>query len=155
MYTEQDIKDISAQIGRRCAAVAVSAAVLIGAIILSFRQRAEAVTVALTILLCFSLLFTWGLFLSPLVRYKKYLSSVLYGMNRTTEGRFKSFSGEQSERDGVLFTDFLINVGNNDDEEDDRLFYWDARLPQPAWKTGVRLSITSQDKAVIRWAYLP
>lgn len=151
MYTEQDLKDISRQLKRRIAALLLPALFLLGGVILTFIRRNQTATILLFIILCFAVIFVYGLLISPLVKYRKFLASILYGANRTTEGYFKNFVAEQSERDGVLFSSLFLNISNSDDEEDDRLFYWDARLPLPDFQKGDKLLITSQDKAVIRW----
>ena len=92
-----------------------------------------------------------GLYLSPVHAYRKYVKSLLRGRNRTNVGYFKGFDDEIVERDGVKLIPFLINVGNKQDELDDRLFYLDANLSTPEWQVGDLLAITSQDKAVISW----
>ncbi len=154
MYTPQHVKDISAQFNRRLAALGVPVLVFLAAIVFSLIKRIQWLTILLFIAMCFMILFFWGLCLSPLKKYKKFLLSVLFGKNRTTEGFFKQLSHEVSDRDGVLFFPFYINIGNTQDEEDDRLFYYDANLPLPDWKNGDKLSITSQDKAVVCWKQL-
>lgn len=151
MYTPQHVKDISAQFNRRAALMAIPTLFFIAAIVYSIAQRIQWLTIFLFIAMCFVILFYWGLFLSPLQKYKKHLISVLYGQNRTTEGYFKHFLQESSDRDGVLFVPLYINISNTHDEEDDRLFYYDYNLPLPDWKEGEKLSITSQDKAVVSW----
>lgn len=151
MYSEQDLQNISRQLMARISALALPVLLLLSGIVYSFICRSQIVTILLSIVLCCMAIFTWGLFLTPLVKYKRFLKSVLYGMNRTTEGYFNCFVNDQSERDGVLFFPLFINISDTDDEEDDRLFYWDARLPLPSWSKGDKLIITSQDKAVIRW----
>lgn len=151
MYSEQDLQNISRQLMARISALALPVLLLLSGIVYSFIRRNQIVTILLSIALYCMVIFTWGLFLTPLMRYKRFLKSVLYGMNRTMEGYFKCFISEQSERDGVLFSPLFINISNTDDEEDDRLFYWDAHLPLPSWSKGDKLIITSQDKAVIRW----
>lgn len=151
MYSKQDIQCISRQIRKRIAVFSLPSMFLLASIVYSFTQRNQSVTILSSIALCFFLIFIWGLFLSPLFRYKRFLTYMLYGKSRTTDGFFKCFLPDISERDGVLFHALYINIGNSDNEEDDRLFYWDARLALPDWDKGDHLSVVSHDKAIIRW----
>ena len=56
------------------------------------------------------------------------------------------------DRDGVKYYPMMLSVGNMDDPEDDRLFYYDANLPRPDWKCGEMLTVTAHDKALGAWA---
>ena len=40
----------------------------------------------------------------------------------------------------------MLSVGNMDDPEDDRLFYYDANLPLPDWQHGDMLIVTAHDR---------
>lgn len=79
---------------------------------------------------------------------------MLYAKNRTVQGRFKGFINSPAKRDGVIFTPFYINVGETDDEEDERLFYYDSNMPLPNWSDNDLISITSHDKSVVKWESL-
>ena len=151
MYTERDLQDINQQFKRRLTIYAVPATLLIAAIVVSLVYRNELATELLFIALGALSIFCWGLYLSPVHAYRKYVKSLLRGRNRTNVGYFKGFDDEIVERDGVKLIPFLINVGNKQDELDDRLFYLDANLPTLEWQVGDLLAITSQDKAVISW----
>ena len=151
MYSSQNVTDITSQLRKRTFLLAIPLVLLLAGVVASILYRVQWLTILLFILCCFVLIFCWGLFLSPLHQYRKFLQSAIHGQNRTMEGYFKRFVDEKSERDGVYFIPLFINISNSDEEEDDRLFYFDANLPLPDWKVGEKLSITSQDKAVISW----
>lgn len=151
MYSSQNVKDITSQLQKRIFLLAIPLVLLLAGVVASILHRVQWLTILLFILCCFVLIFCWGLFLSPLQKYRKFLQSAVHGQNRTMEGYFKRFVDEKSERDGVYFVPLFINISNSDEEEDDRLFYFDANLPLPDWNVGEKLSITSQDKAVISW----
>ena len=51
-------------------------------------------------------------------------------------------------RDGVKYYPMMISVGDMENPEDDRLFYFDANLPRPDWKTGEMLTVTAHDKSM-------
>ena len=42
-------------------------------------------------------------------------------------------------------------VGDMENPEDDRLFYYDANLPRPGWQKGEGLTLTSYDNRVVAW----
>lgn len=151
MYCEKDLADIRRQSRKRILLLSVPSALLMAAVTALFLARRQTFTVLVFTLLCFMLIFAWSLFISPLTHYARFLSSVLYGKNRDTEGYFLSFSQEVSVRDGVRFVPFYINIKGNGNPEDDRLFYWDENLPLPGWKPGEKISVTSQDKSVLAW----
>ena len=154
MYSQQDVKDISAQFKQRMALIAIPAIILLIGVVWSTIQRIQWLTIALFILFCFTLLFSWALFLSPLKKYRAFISGALDGQKRTMEGYFKAFVHEPAERDGITFIPLYINISGTKEEEDDRLFYFDANLPLPDWQPGEKLSITSQDRAVLAWQRL-
>lgn len=151
MYTENSLQDINRQFTRRVAAFSVPAVLLLAAIVMSLVYRKELATELLFIALGALAIFAWGMFLSPVHAYRKHVKSLLRGRNRDNTGVFKGFDAQHVDKDGVQFVPFLINVGRTQDERDDRLFYFDANLPLPAWQEGDLITITSQDKAVVSW----
>ena len=72
----------------------------------------------------------------------------LFGRMRETTGVLKSFSEDVSDREGLECHAMMLNVGERDDPEDDRLFYFDALKPWPGWAMGTRLTVKSNDKLV-------
>lgn len=152
MYTEKDYQDILAQLKGRLTAIGIPAAVLLIGVIVSFILRIRYLTMGLSLVLGAGLIFCWGLLLAPLFAYKKHLENVMHGRVRTATGAFKEMEEQAVIRDGVSFYPFMINVGNMQDEEDDRLFYYDANLPRPDWQPGETLTVTAHDKAVGAWS---
>lgn len=67
---------------------------------------------------------------------------------RVTTGVFKSFSNDVSDRDGVQCHAMLINVGEKDEPEDDRLFYYDMHKPRPEIALGTHVTVRSNDRMV-------
>ena len=152
MYTEQDYADICSQLKRRWIALGIPSALLLGAVIVSFIFRIKWLTIALSILLGAGCIFCFGMLLSPVIAYKKHLDEVLHGKVRSTTGAFKEMEAQIVMRDGVQYDPMMISVGDMEDPEDDRLFYYDANLPRPDWKTGEMLTVTAHDKALGAWA---
>ncbi len=151
VYTEQDYADICAQVKRRRLLIAIPAAALLAAVIVSFVFRIRWLTMALSVLLGAGLIFCHGLLVSPVTAYRRHLNDVLHGRTRTTTGAFKDMEDVAVMRDGVKYYPVMLSVGNMDDPEDDRLFYYDANLPLPDWKRGDMLTVTAHDKSLGAW----
>ena len=152
MYTEQDYADIQAQIKQRRMIMMIPGVLLLAGVIVSFVFRVKWLTTALSLLLGAGWIFFHGLLMSPLTAYRRHLDEVLHGRTRTTTGAFKEMEETTVDRDGVKYYPMMLNVGSMDDPEDDRLFYYDANLPRPDWKTGDMLTVTAHDKSLGAWA---
>lgn len=151
MYTEQDFRDIQAQIKKRLLLLAIPTALLLAGIVVSLVFRIQALTIVLTAVLGCMWIFCYGLLLAPLRAYERHLDDVLHGITRTTTGAFKEMEEQVVDRDGVKYYPMMLNVGSMEDEADDRLFYYDANLPRPDWKPGEMLTVTAHDKALGAW----
>ena len=152
MYTEQDYTDICNQLKRRWLALGFPAAVLFVAVIVSFVFRIKWLTIALSVALGAFCIFSYGMLLSPVIAYRRHLDEVLHGKVRSTTGAFKEMENQPVIRDGVKYYPMMISVGDMENPEDDRLFYYDANLPHPDWKTGEMLTVTAHDKSMGAWA---
>ena len=152
MYSDENLQQCRDHFRKTAVRVLVPVAVLFVLMIVSFVLRwSQALTVILSIM-CFSLLaFGWLGFCVPLRQYRKHVEHALNGRTRQTEGRFMSMEEEPVTREGLRFYPFMINVGEQQLPKDDRLFYYDALLPRPAWQPGQRLCITSYDNRVTDW----
>ena len=151
MYTEQDFQDIQKQLRTRWLAVGVPSLLLLAAVAASFILRVKWLTIALSLILGAEFIFFHGLLISPLAAYRNHLNNVLHGKTRTATGTFKEMEEQSVMRDGVRYYPLMISVGNVNDPEDDRLFYYDANLPRPDWKPGDTLTVTAHDKAMGAW----
>ena len=151
MYTEQDYTDICNQLKRRWLALGFPAAVLFVAVIVSFVFRIKWLTIALSVALGAFCIFSYGMLLSPVIAYRRHLDEVLHGKVRSTTGAFKEMESQPVMRDGVKYYPMMISVGDMENPEDDRLFYYDANLPRPDWKTGETLTVTAHDKSMGAW----
>ena len=151
MYTEQDYQDICRQTNRRALIIGIPAAALLVGVIVSFILRIRWLTYGPSLALGCGLIFCYGLFLAPVKAYKRHLDEVLHGRVRTATGAFKEMEEQAVLRDGVRYYPMMISVGDVQNPEDDRLFYYDANLPRPDWKTGEMLTVTAHDKALGAW----
>ena len=152
MYTEQDYAEISNQLKSRWTALGIPALALLAAVIASFVLRIRWLTIGLSLVLGVFCIFSYGMLLSPVIAYRRHLDEVLHGRVRSTTGAFKEMEAQPVMRDGVKYYPVMISVGDMENPEDDRLFYYDANLPRPDWKTGEMLTVTAHDKSMGAWA---
>lgn len=151
MYTEQDFTEISRQVKERELAVGIPAVVLLAGVIVSFVFRIRYLTMALSVILGAWCIFAYGMLLYPVIAYRRHLDEVLHGRVRSATGAFKEMEETPVMRDGVRYYPMMISVGDMENPEDDRLFYYDANLPRPDWKRGETLTVTAHDKALGAW----
>lgn len=151
MYTKQDFADLTAQLKKRLVLLSLPSAVLLGGIAVSLYYRIQWLTTILTIVLGAMLMFCYIFLVSPVRAYRTHVEHALYGKVRKTAGRFKEMEESPLWREGLLLYPMIININDMKNEEDDRLFYFDARLPRPDWQPGQKLALTSYDKLVTHW----
>ena len=146
MYTEQELTDIQAQQKRRWVALLIPSVVLLGVVVTGFILRLEWLTEAASILLGVTLIAGWDLLIKPLHRYEIHLNNMLHGITHELEGDFGSFSPDISEVDGVRY--YAMNLICLDEKQKpyDRLFYYDAEKPLPAFTTGEHIVVTYHDR---------
>jgi len=155
MYTQDDYKAVTRMLQKRWWVVALPAAALLAAAIaifvhgqLSRNDTLWMVTTALTIVGGAYFLFMYGVYVRPVSVYRRHLNYMLNGRMRVTTGVFKSFSEDVSDREGLDCYAMMLNVGDKDDPEDDRLFYYDAYKAKPEVPFGALVTVHSNDKMV-------
>lgn len=155
MYTQDDMIQVNALLRKRWFTTVVPAAVLLVAAVAVFvaGQIAHSahlwmLTSALTILGGAYFLFLYGVYVKPVKVYHTHVHYMLNGRMRETVGVFKAFAEESSDHGGLECHAMLVNVGENDNPEDDRLLYFDALKPRPTIATGTRVKVLSNDKMV-------
>ena len=155
MYTRQDQQQAARQTRQRTLIAFVPAAVVFVAAVILFiigrMNRSESmwmVTAALTVLAGAYATFFYGVYAKPMRDYRNHINYMLDGRLRETTGYLIDFSENLSERNGVDCHALMINVGEKDDREDDRLFYYDVKkLPLPI-ELGKKVTIVSNDRLV-------
>ena len=154
MYTEADRLDASAQLARRRMLVYLPCGVAFAATVAIFvilQQRrldwSWAVAAGLTVLFGSFLIFFQGVYVRPMALYRKHIGYMLDGRKRETTGVLKSFD-DACDREGLDCHAMMLNIGERDEPEDDRLFYYDAFKPAPAIPLGNRVTVYSNDKMV-------
>lgn len=155
MYTQDDYKAVCRMLKKRWWLTAIpSVAVLAAAIVifvygqLNRNDQLWMLTAALTVLGGGYFLLFYGVYVRPVRIYKKHIQYMLGGRMRQTTGVFKSFSEDMSVREGLECYAMMINVGEKDDPEDDRLFYYDVHKSKPEMPLGTRITVHSNDKMV-------
>lgn len=155
MYTQEDMRDVKAMLAKRWAAAAVPSAIALICAIAVFvygrMQRSDSLwmlTAMLTVVGGAYFIFCYGVYVRPAAIYRRHLTFMLGDRMRTTTGVFKFFSKDVTDHDGLECYSMLLNVGEKDDPEDDRLFYYDAYKPLPAFELGERVTVLSNDKMV-------
>ena len=155
MYSDKDWSEINSLLKKRWMITLIPSGVILAAAVAIFvygqLNRSEHLwmfTSFLTVLGGGYLLFFYGVYVRPALIYRKNLRYLLTGRKRVTTGIFKEFSEDVSDRDGMEVYAMLLNVGEKNDPEDDRLFYYDAYKPQPDMALGTRVTVYSNDKLV-------
>ena len=155
MYSEKDWKEINQLLHQRWLITLVPFTIVFGAAVAIFvygqlnrHETLWMLTSFLTLLSGGYFLFMFGVYLRPALIYRRNLHFLLEGRKRVTTGIFKEFSEDVSDRDGMEVYPMLLNVGERNDPEDDRLFYYDAYKPLPEMPIGSRVTVYSNDKLV-------
>lgn len=148
MYETKDLQAANQLLKKRWLATSIPCVIGLVAIVISFVVRIEWLTIVLTVLTGGAFIFCFGLYISPAASYARFVSNMLNGRMRTYTGVYKAIGKSPCTREGVSFYSILINVGEKDLEEDDRLFYYDVQKGTPPFAFGDRVTVTSHDKGV-------
>lgn len=149
MYTQADYDMAKKQTFTRAGAALALAIVMLAGFIVLNRLRLQYAEMALAALSFCAIYFLWSFKVSPWVKYLKFLRDMRNGQRRTTECSFVSASPETRLHDGVEVHEYIMTVGT--EEEDERLFYWDADKPQPKLNAGDRARIVSFGNFVVEF----
>ncbi len=93
--------------------------------------KSQILSIAITLVAGFVIIFLWGMKMTPLMCYRKYLRETRRGLSRVVEGVVVRFDEGTTFRDGLNFYACIVNVGDLKEPEDERLLYWDVRLKRP------------------------
>lgn len=150
MYQQKDRDENRHQLNKRLLALAIPMVFFLAGIIVSLLRnvRLQWLTILLTVLGGSMTLFCYSMFISPIVHYGRHLKNVLDGRKRETSGIVREIAGQACIREGVEYYPMTINVGDKNDEADDRLFYYDVHKGMPPVHPGDRVTVVSHDKAV-------
>ncbi len=154
LYSEADYEAIRAQLKKRLLALGGVLAVFLAAVIWTLvldnhkENRPEVLTTVFAVLGGFVLIFGWDMLIRPLRCYEKHLAGALHGRSHETVMEFSRRNEELSVVEGVTYRD-LIFLGEPDKHGDrERLFYWDAQLPDPPFTPGQQVTLSYYDRFI-------
>ncbi|MBQ2957558.1 MAG: hypothetical protein IJE08_14005 [Clostridia bacterium] len=142
LYTEQDFAATKKKLTVRAiilAALIICTAVLDGLFVSVLRNRI-AVIVTSVVGACLSYAYL-AIKVMPWFHYWAYQNDMRHGMSRETDAWFVSCTDSTRLSDGVAFHEFIVRVG--DGEDDERLFFWDDDKELPDLVEGQKLHIRS------------
>ena len=148
MYDDNDLNKAQEASKRAKILMLVPAGILLALAVWSFIVRIKWLTIFLTALAGCWMIFIYHMKRIPMRAYEEHVHSALRAPKKEAEGKYLRMEATPVERNNVMYYAFYLNVGDKQDPEDDRLFYYDAMKPLPDWKTGDRLHVISYDKFV-------
>jgi len=150
-YSDQDLRQNAAQLRRVLLGVSLFSLPFLAGLVASLIQRAQWLTVLVTILWGGLLLFYGEMKVAPVLAYRKHLGDILSGLRRTAEGLVVSLSEQGTYKDGVFFDTLILNGDPQMDPEGERLFYVDRCKERPALVTGDFVRVTANGNYVTAW----
>lgn len=109
----------------------------------------QIITIGVTLLWGVIIIFFWSMKMTPLMSYRRYLKECYQGLSRYEEGVITQVDQQTTFRDGLSFYGMILNVGDLDNPEDERLLYWDPQLGEPPVKEGDRVRVRAHGNDVI------
>ena len=107
-----------------------------------YEMRKEHIAIGVMILL-------WDLFVSPCLRYARYLSDVTSGLTRRTAGTVVRLGEDRVFRDGVWFNELILNIYEDLSEEGERRFLLDCAKQVPPELMNQDVALTSHGNYVL------
>ena len=112
-------------------------------------MKSQILTIAVTILWGSVVIFFWNMKLTPHLCYRRYLKESYSGLSRELVGQVVHFDTQATFRAHLYFYQLVINVGDPEDPNDERLLYWDARLQRPELQEGMQVTVRSHGNDII------
>lgn len=109
----------------------------------------QLMVIAVTIVWGVALIFWWGMKMTPLLGYRRYLKEIASGLTRDVRGIVIDVDPDTSFRDGVYSYGTIVNIGDLTDPEDERRLYWDAQLGSPPYENGQRIALRAHGNDII------
>ena len=117
MYTQLDIEQNRKKTGRELCFMLLAALPFAALAVAAFCARIEPLCMAAVILCGGVMILLWDLFVSPCLRYARYLSDVTSGLTRRTAGTVVRLGEDRVFRDGVWFNELILNIYEDLSEE--------------------------------------
>jgi len=93
-------------------------------------------------------IFFYGVYLKPMLVYRKHVDYMLDGRMRETEGVLKEISSDIEDKEGLDCYALYVNIGQGNHPEDDRLLYLDAQKSIHGLQIGMCIHAESNDKMI-------
>ncbi len=165
MYSVEDFNEVSKQLKNRWRVFWSIIAFGVAGVVVSFLLRygaltntqSEIVTDIFSLVAAFAAICYFGLWITPVRRYRKFLYNLLNGRTREAEGYVTEIEDKAITVDGVQCVAFMINIGENQEKrraEDDRLYSYDSNLGDVPFSVGEKVHIVSSDKMVASYQVL-
>ena len=154
LYTADMLSALRAQRKKRLLLLGIFSLVLLGLIVWSFLARVQVLSVALLMLLGFAAIFVLEMLCRPIRLYERLIEAALSGRSHTETMIFDHLEPDASLVDGISCRS-LVFLGEADKHGTrDRMFYWDNRLPLPAFREGDSVSLRYTGKNIIGYEIL-
>lgn len=142
LYTEQDFAATKRTFLMKVLSLflILAAVVAAEAVFMSVLRNRYAVWAVAAIGCCLSYAFL-TIKVMPWYHYWAYQNDMRHGLSRETDAWYVSCTDSTRISDGVAFHEFIVRVG--DGEEDERLFFWDDDKELPELREGQKLHIRS------------
>ena len=147
MYTQSDFVKANKQKKLRVWLFVILCAVFACIMFVFNSMRIQALSIACAVVGFIVSYFIWSFKVSPGVKYDRHLHELSSGQKRETACEIKYFTDETRLVDGVEVHELIVTVGK--EEEDERLYYWDADKKRPDLKEGDKVSIVSYGNFVV------
>ena len=155
LYSQADKDAAAAKVKQRALVVWIPTALLLVLSIVTFilyrinhDETGWGLSALFTILAGGYCIFFYGVYLGPMLKYKKHIFYMLEGRKSVTTGVLTDISENVLDKDGIDCYSIVINIGEKSDPEDDRLFYLDAYKSLDGFKLGDRIRIESNDRMI-------
>lgn len=155
LYEKNDLSEIEKTLRTRIIATVIPTCLLVAASVMVFvleKGRRSIDLWWLSALLAIAggcgFVFGYGVFIKPARVYREHVNYMLNGDQRFIEGTLKSVSSDVSLREGLSCRAVLLNIGNINEEEDDRLYYIDVYKELPKDLIGKQVKLLSNNKMI-------
>ena len=149
MYTQLDIEQNRKKTGRELCFMLLAALPFAALAVAAFCARIEPLCMAAVILCGGVMILLWDLFVSPCLRYARYLSDVTSGLTRRTAGTVVRLGEDRVFRDGVWFNELILNIYEDLSEEGEQRYLYDCAKERPEAFIGKDVALTSHGNYVL------
>lgn len=147
LYSQTDIKTTAQQLVRRIVCAVLLAIIPnIAAGVIMATVRIQGLSILLGCLGGALAIFYWGLFVSPVIAYLRYVREVVPGRSHQFHGTLRSIA-QDSVRDGVPCKTLYFY---DEEADDEKLCYYDLiKYPKEGFAEGNRFAVTVHGQSIV------